>query len=182
MNGKATKILGAFGVALLVGLVLSTPVRKQILFIFQSGAKTAKAPTFVENYKEAWVSLNQKFAELKRADEENEHLRVENAHLRIKLEGIQYQCKSKDVAAFTSNLGSKLKTATGSPVGRILATLGYKPPTHLTPEQLFTLGVSYFKAREDEKSAVLFTMLSDLDGMNPYREPRTFVLAAASWY
>jgi hypothetical protein len=55
-------------------------------------------------------------------------------------------------------------------------------PTNLVPGQLYTLGISYFKAREDEKAAVIFTFLTGLDDSDVFKTPKNFLLTGIAWY
>jgi tetratricopeptide (TPR) repeat protein len=67
-------------------------------------------------------------------------------------------------------------------VGRDLASIQYRVPTNLVPGQLYTLGVSYFKGREDEKAAVIFTFLTGMDDNDSFRNPRNYMLTGIAWY
>lgn len=76
----------------------------------------------------------------------------------------------------------KLNEETGARVGRILAGIDYRPPGHLLPDQLNTLALSYFRAGENEKSAVLFTFLTGLEENQTYKTPKHYLLTGVSWY
>ncbi len=116
------------------------------------------------------------------AEREGERLELENAHLRLVLDAIRFDCHAKDTASATKDLELKLSKETGAKVGRTLASITYRPPGHLLPDQLYTLGVSYFKAREDEKSAVIFTFLTGLEDNSAYKTARNYLMTGVSWY
>jgi outer membrane protein assembly factor BamD (BamD/ComL family) len=44
------------------------------------------------------------------------------------------------------------------------------------------LGVSYLKAHEDEKAAVIFTSLTSLEDTDTYRNSKDLVLTGVLWY
>lgn len=75
-----------------------------------------------------------------------------------------------------------LSRETGSRVGRTLASLGYRMPRELIPSQLYTLGVSYLKAREDEKAAVIFTWLTGMEGNTTYQTAKNLLTTGVLWY
>jgi regulator of replication initiation timing len=128
--------------------------------------------TLIETYRDAWTSTEDKAAEIQRAIVENEKLRYENANLRLKLETAQFEAQEK----------SAEKESEGNRVARSLASISYQPPTHLLPSQLFTLGVTYFKAQENEKAAVIFSYLAELEDNAAYRNSRGYVMTGVSWY
>lgn len=127
-------------------------------------------------------SIQQKVDELRRADEDNARLRLENAHLRLKLEATQFECDARLSQAQTTKLGSALHDETGSMIGRTLASIQYQIPEHLTPEQLVALGTSYFKARDDEKAAAVLTFLSRLESAPSVVTPSLKLMTAVAWY
>lgn len=146
---------------------------------------TAEAPKktgFFGSIVHAITSAGDKVAELRRADEENQRLRLENANLRLKLEASQFDCHAQDAAKNTRDLETKLDRETGTKMGRALASISYKFPTHLLPPQLYTLAMSYFKAREDEKAAVILTFLLGMEDDDAFRTAKNFLLTGVSWY
>jgi tetratricopeptide (TPR) repeat protein len=126
----------------------------------------------IETYRSAWDSTHEKAAEIQQALIENEKLRYENANLRLKLETAQFLAQEK----------SAEKESEGNKVARNLASIGYQPPANLLPSQLYTLGVTYFKAQENEKAAVIFSFLAELDDNAAYRNSRGYVMTGVSWY
>jgi tetratricopeptide (TPR) repeat protein len=119
---------------------------------------------------------------IRHAEVENERLTLENANLRLRTEGLQFDCQARDMANHTRDEELKLNEETGARVGRTLASIAYRPPVHLLPPQLYTLGMSYFKAGEDEKAAVIFTFLTGMDENDTYKSPKNYLLTGVAWY
>ncbi len=136
----------------------------------------------LQTYGQALVSVQEKVEALKKLDEENEKLRKENAHLRVVLEGEHYAKYAEKAQKETQTFQWKLSKDTGSKTGRTLASIGYKIPQDLLPAQLYSLGLSYFKMREDEKAAVIFTFLTGLEGDDSFKTPANLLLAGVAWY
>lgn len=148
-------------------------------------AKKHDAPLYQKVAGTLWQSIfsvQDKVAELRRADLENEKLRLENAHLRLKLESVQFDCKAQDAAHLNQELELRLDRDTGSKMGRTLASVSYKVPAHLMPQQLYTLAVSYFRAHEDEKAAVILTFLTGMEDETTYRTPKNYLMTGIAWY
>jgi regulator of replication initiation timing len=138
---------------------------------------------FFQSYREVFSQIGNKMEAISVADRENESLTLENANLRNKLEKLQFECNTEKAEKFTKNFESKFDQQTGSKVGRTLTTIQYKMPTHLMPTQLYTLAVSYFKAREDEKSAVIMSYLTDPENdQEIFRTPQNHLMTAVAWY
>jgi hypothetical protein len=133
-------------------------------------------------YAAAWRSVQDKVDAISHAETDNERLRLENTHLRLALEGMQFNCSAKAASDKTHEIEYKLDKQTGSLVGRDLASIAYRVPTNLVPGQLYTLGISYFKGREDEKAAVIFTFLTGLDDNDIFKTPKNFLLTGIAWY
>ncbi len=135
------------------------------------------------SYTEVFSQMGTKMEAISVADKENERLQLENANLRNKLESLQFECNTEKAEKFTQTFESKFDQQTGSKVGRTLATINYKMPTHLMPSQLYTLAVSYFKAREDEKAAVILSYLTDPENDHEvYRTPQNHLMTGVAWY
>lgn len=137
---------------------------------------------FFGRFADAFESVQAKVDAIRRLDLENSRLKLENSQLRVRLETSQFQCGVENSKHLTEKFGANLKGDTGSRVGRTLASIDYKVPTHLLPDQLHALGVSYLKAREYEKAAVLFTMLGQLPKDETYKSPAHRVLTGLTWY
>ena len=133
-------------------------------------------------FMDAYESAQEKMDRLSKADQENTKLALENANLRFQLESLKLAGGEKGAKHETEEKGFKINQETGAKIGRTLASISYKPPAHLLPDQLYALGVSYFKAREDEKAAVIFTVLTNLEEVQTYKNPQNFLLTGVAWY
>ena len=140
------------------------------------------SPGLFGRFSDAFDSIQVKVDQIRRLDLENAKLKLENAQLRVKLEGSQFECGVAQSKQLTEKYSSDLAAQTGSKVGRTLASIGYRAPTHLLPKQLHALGVGYLKAREYEKSAVIFTLLGDIPKDTIYKAPSHQVLTGMTWY
>src|SRR5262249_53647134 len=139
------------------------------------GSSGAARPEGLDLAADVFTRIQRKVDLLVDADQENERLVLENAHLRLKLEASEFDCSSRNSDQATRQLAMRLNQETGSKVGQTLATISYKPPGHLPPEQLYTLAVSYLRGREDEKAAVLFTFLTGLEENDFYKTPKNYL-------
>ncbi|OFZ80693.1 MAG: hypothetical protein A2583_10520 [Bdellovibrionales bacterium RIFOXYD1_FULL_53_11] len=177
---KAGKVLGVLALVVL-GIKFGPYLagKSKVLLDTQTGRQVAGV---VKTYGHAVESVQEKMDALSRSEQENEKLRLENANLRMQAENAVFDCRAKDSSTRTRELEFKLSKETGAQVGRTLASIYYRPPTHLMPPQLYTLGVSYFKGREYEKSAVIFTFLTGLEDNNAYKSAKNYLLTGVAWY
>jgi tetratricopeptide (TPR) repeat protein len=136
----------------------------------------------IKRVDEAWSRVQDKVDSMSKALEENERLQLENANLRLRVEGLQFDCRAREAARHARDSEWKLSKTTGSLVGRTLASIQYRPPTNVLPSQLHTLAVSYLRGGEDEKAAVIFTQLAEMDETQDYKTPRNYLLAGVAWY
>jgi tetratricopeptide (TPR) repeat protein len=153
--------------------------------IAHPAAKVDHRGTFtklVDTYVGAWESTNEKVRAIYRAEEDNRRLKLENAYLRVMVESQKFSCRADESKKKTETVGKKLATAAGSKAARSLASIRYQFPENLLPEQLHTLGVSYFKAKDDEKSAVIFNFLLGLEDDASFRTADTYLMAGISLY
>jgi hypothetical protein len=151
-------------------------------FIANTLSSRASWSRLVETYGQAWLSIQAKVDDLRKAEEERSKLRLENANLKLNLEALQFDCHAKKGKNSTQTHGLKLKNETGTPAGKIRASLNYTIPQELLPSQLYVLGVTYFKSREDEKAAAIFTHLTGLDEGDTYRKPKDLLMTGVAWY
>ncbi|MBY0471716.1 hypothetical protein K2X30_11170 [bacterium] len=138
--------------------------------------------TVVETYKQAFIDIQTKADRLLRAERENEELRLQNSNLKIQAESLQYACSQKEAAKKVRELRIRISRETGSAVGRTLATIDYRPPNHLLPAQLYTLGLGYLKEGDDEKAAVIFTFLTGTEEAHSFKRPQDYLLTGVAWY
>jgi hypothetical protein len=122
--------------------------------------------------------------------EENRKLRLENANLRVQAESLRLDCRVQEAKAQNQLNEQILEHETGQKMGRTLASIAYRPPRHLDPAQLHTLGLTYMKAKEFEKSAVIFSLLTQMndqaggqvDALKKHPLSRIRLLAGVAWY
>jgi hypothetical protein len=143
---------------------------------------THEIPSLWRIVYEAVVSTNEKLDAMQTAERDAERLRNENAFLRTRVESMRFDCHAKDASSLTQRYEYKLNEETGSRVARTLANIPYRVPVHLLPNQVHTQGVSYFKAHEDEKAAVIFTFLTGLEDNADFKTARNFLMTGVSWY
>ena len=137
---------------------------------------------FLSKVSHSIHSIQHKADQLKKADTDNERLVLENLSLRHWAETLKFHCGEKSAKKTTKSLRSRLASQTGTYVGRTLASIDYRPPPHLLPDQLFTLGVSYLQARDYEKSAVIFTFLTGLEEFPKFQTAKNYLLTGIAWY
>lgn len=134
------------------------------------------------SYGRLFYSLQEKVDEIRRLDEENHKLKLENSHLRLVLESQRYEDYAEKAQKATQAYEWKLSKETGNRTGRTLASIAYKIPTNLIPSQLYSLGTSYFKSRDDEKAAVIFTFLTGLEDDATYKTAHNYLTTGIAWY
>ena len=143
-----------------------------------------------DTYSHAVESVQARVEELRRADEEVVRLRNENAHLRIALELARNENLAHQARRDHEENAGKAKRDTWTLSGRSESTIGYQPPEHLTPDQMYTLALSYFKAREDEKAAKILSVILRSDEAaggvaqqaQQYQTAANYMMAGIAWY
>ncbi len=143
-----------------------------------------------ETYRRAAESVQARVDELRRADEEVIRLRTENSHLRIALELARNENLAHRARRDHEENAGKARKDTWTRSGRSEATIGYQPPEHLTPDQMYTLALSYFKAREDEKAAKILSVILRSDEAaggvaqqaHQYQTASNYMMAGIAWY
>ncbi len=154
------------------------------------GAPTASATSAEHESENAVVAklrmtfqqMQSQARRLQRTDEDNHELRNENADLRIRIEKLKLECSSQVAQARTKKVSDTLGQETGTEIGRTLETIDYRAPTQLLPAQLHVLAITYFKAKDYERAAVLLTHLLTQEATKEYRNARNYLLAGVSWY
>lgn len=156
-----------------------------VIFVaFKTFPQTAK---LIESYfyhlGKAVKKTHEKVVGLRDLDLENERLRLENVTLRQWGEALRYSCDLEESKKKAEKVGAKLEEETGSEVGRVLASIRYRPPVHLLPDQLYALGLDYLSQTEEvEKAAVIFTFLTHLEENDTFKNARDYLLTGMSWY
>lgn len=136
----------------------------------------------VDTYSSAIESVNDKVQMIQRVEEDNRKLKLENAYLRVMVESQKYLSRSDEAKKKTETVGKKLATASGSKAARSIASIRYQFPENLLPEQLHTLGVSYFKVKDDEKAAVILNFLTELDDDKSFKTAPNYLMAGIAFY
>ena len=132
-------------------------------------------------YVEMGRRIQEKVERIQALEEENIRLRAESVRLRHQLASLEFAQDKRKAQEHVAEVQRKLAAQTGSKAGQTFDQITYRPPTSLSNSQLLTLGVSYFKAREDEKAAVIFQQLVESDDQT-FRSHRVLTLAGAAWY
>ena len=99
-------------------------------------------------YKHRFFNFVSKLDEMRVLDEENERLSTQIATLEKDLElerTIKQDVEAKEI---TEEISRKLRGTTGSELARVLQTIEYKVPVNLLPDQLYVLGLGYFRKNE----------------------------------
>ena len=174
-------ILVGIGAILLGGMFL-WPSESGGKFDFSHLLTYGAMGEWAKTYGHAWFQIQTKVDGLRHSEEDNLKLRLENSHLRLSLEALQFDCHARTGSAFTQKSEMTLNKETGTKVGRTLASINYKPPVRLLPAQLYTLGLTYLKAREDEKAAVIFTTLTGLEETDIYKTAKNLLTTGVIWY
>ena len=170
------------GVIALTVLVRSGPtVLKSVKVAGAATIEYLSIGELFEIYGQAFISVQKKVDALRSAEERARALSMENAKLRLERETAEFDCQSRIAENTTRRFESTLSQKTGSAVGRIPASISYRPPENITAHQLLTLGRAFFKEREDEKAAVIFTTVTGLD-VSTFQTAEIQLLAGISWY
>jgi tetratricopeptide (TPR) repeat protein len=181
LKNQSAKIAKQVGMGL-AGAVLIVVAVKTGGWLFKALGVRHLMADAAEVVGHPFESVQAKVDSLARAMDENERLRLENAHLKLRVEGLQFDCQSRKAEKTTRSYELKLDPQTGSQIGRTLASIGYRIPDQLAPDQLYVLGVSYFRAGENEKAAALLTFLTNLEDHATYRNPRDWLMTGVAWY
>ncbi len=147
-----------------------------------------KITPWVATWVTPWVTMTlgffnhiqEKVDHLRTVDEKYAQLAVENAELKHQFTELKFSKDSELAAQETQILSKGLLQETGMKTGRTIASFNYRIPTELSPTQLYTLGLSYLVAREDEKAAAILTSLMSSDAA--YRTPKNYLVSGVLWY
>jgi len=157
--------------------------KEELLVDGLSEKKRSLASYFkLKTYLQALESIETKAGVIHQALEENQKLKIENSALRQWAEEIKFECTQAKSVTQTDLLANRLKQETGTEIGRVLASINYHPPTHLLPSQLGTLGLTYFRTEDYEKSAVIMTYITGLYNDHSFKNPKYYLVTALSWY
>jgi hypothetical protein len=151
--------------------------------IIQVQLRRPDAPTgWVQATLYVLKSMKDQVHQLQVLDLENEKLKLELESLRAQFQKYQFEVETERGLIKTQHIENRLSRETGLKVGRTLPALSYRPPRDLPPAQLFTLALTYVKAFEDEKAAVILSNLTALEQTDFYRTPEVLLLTGLVWY
>lgn len=137
----------------------------------------------LKTYAHAIESVQDKVDDLREAHQDNERLRVENANLRARLDQAGFDCSAKLSAKSTGELAAvERDERLEQKLNRAITSIHYRAPDHLLPEQLISLGMGYFRAKEDDKAAVIFTQLATMEDVDTYKTPKHLLMTGIAWY
>jgi hypothetical protein len=104
--------------------------------------------------------------EIKRLESRLASVELENLRLRSLMERSQFECKLDQANRGADYVRNRSLAETRTRIGRTLASIDYRIPEHLLPSQLYTLGVSYLQARDDEKAVKILSHLVNLQDID----------------
>jgi len=137
-----------------------------------------KAKTILACARDVQASMD----ELKRAHQKNIQLMLEVENLQHVAEQNRFQCEETIAKSKTETMELRLTEETGSKVGRVLASINYRPPDHLSFNQLKSHASSYYQMEDYEKAAVIMTYLTGLYNNDNFKTGPNYLLTALSWY
>lgn len=157
-----------------LSVLAGTGVAATVFYKSRGGVVTAHA--------HAAHSISEKVEKLRQIDEMNERLALENQKLRSLIEETRFECQKKAAEKEHIVHTEALKKDTGTPIGRKIASIGYEIPKHLLPSQIYVLGMDYLDRHDDEKAAVIFHYLTNLEHNSDYKNANAYLLSGAAWY
>jgi hypothetical protein len=136
---------------------------------------------YISDLTHAVENIQAKVTRIRNSAEENEKLRLENMNLKVNIETIKYSSSTKAAQLNTEDFELRLSKETGAKVGRSLSGINYQAP-QMFPSQLYTLALAYVVARDDEKAAVLLTLLTGQEGKATYKTAKDYLMTGVVWY
>ena len=133
-------------------------------------------------YQEATHSFMAKVDGLRKADEENKFLRLQNIKLQSEIHSMMYETRVNETKKIAQQTSDTLTKSTGSKVGRTPASIEYKPPANLVPSQLYVLAIKYIERDQLEKAATIMTSLVQSTDIKSFQTPRNYLLTGITWY
>jgi tetratricopeptide (TPR) repeat protein len=137
---------------------------------------------FIAQLTRAVENVQHKADELAHAHQENETLRLEIANLRLKVEGLQLDCRMGEARTSTVKAKTRLSQEAWTAFARTKESIRYEIPGHLLAPQLYTLAVTYLKAGEYEKAALILTHLTGLENSSSYQNSKDYLMTGIAWY
>jgi len=133
-------------------------------------------------YRHHFFSCFERFHDLANLENENESLKSQLALLEKRATLENSEKAEQELAAMNSILEKKVKLQAGSEDAHLPQSILYQVPPHLTPAQLYTLALAYFRKQEFEKTVTLLNALFELPADPRYQTAENFLLSGISWY
>ncbi len=159
-------------------------ILKPIYFEYQDSfaAKEFRAYGVFGTYHRHFFSFTDRFHNLAFLEKENEELKERMARVEAKQGVADAEQAERDLAAMNEKLEKKLEEESGSPLGQLPQTISYEVPLHLTPMQLHSLALGYFRKQEFEKSGVLLQHLLHLKEDHQFERAENYLINGISWF
>ena len=133
-------------------------------------------------YKKHFFSFLGNLDEMRELDADNIRLNQKLAALEMKIEVKEATLAEHDAERVTHETSERLKKESGSELARVLSSIEYRPPSHLLPNELYVLGLGYFRKGEYEQAAVIFSQLIHMKEESAYQKPQNYLMCGISWY
>ena len=145
-------------------------------------AKEFKQHGIYGTYKKHFFSFIDKLDEMKSLDHENQLLSEKLANLEKEIALEHSGEEEQEAKANTQEVAGRLHAEAGSDLARVVAAIDYSAPKNLLPNQLYTLGVGYFRKQEYEQAAVILSQLIELKEDTSYQKADSQLMCAIAWY
>lgn len=130
----------------------------------------------------SWRSMQRKVDFLANAYRQRTELEIENANLKLQVQTAKLACRAQDALEHTQKISEKLRDEAGSASARLKNNIHFEIPKELLAPQLYTVAVTYLKAKEYGKAAVILSHLVSLEGNSTFKNPRDLLLTGMAWY
>ena len=163
-----------------VGYSIGVPVGQEFADSFAMKEFTQYG--VVGTYRKHFFSAFDKFHDLENLSIENENLKAQLAGIEAKQTVEEDTRTERELASINSVLEKKIKEQGGSGEARLPQTIAFEVPEHLTPAQLYTLALAYFRKQEFEKTASILDALFELPENRHYETGENYLMSAISWF
>jgi|GEM_PF-2074567 len=159
-------------------------VAKPVVHEFDSSfaMREFKANGVIGTYKKHFFSFIDKLDEMRSLDLENQALGRKIALLEQEIVLNRVEHVEHEASRTTASVSERLQRKAGSELARVLKSISYHAPENLLPNQLYALGIEYFRKQEYEQAAVIFSQLIDLREDTSYQRSETQLMCAIAWY
>jgi hypothetical protein len=129
-----------------------------------------------------WKKVNSKAHHLFSVEAKYEALREEHDALKKRHLQMESELASLKNQVETKELTHLNLEATGSEVGRHLASISYTPPKGLAPEEILTLGIQHLKEQRFAEAAVTFDHLLEQPEAAALVDAKVHYNAGVAWF